>query len=99
MITKYPSFIDKINGICVNTYVQLLSVTFIAIIDCGVSSDNSYGAIQYTWDFGNGNIITTSINTITTIYQSTGAYNFSVFASNNVSESSSTGQIHIKTGL
>ena len=82
-----------------NTYIQSLSVTFIAIIDCGASSDNSYGDIQYIWNLGNGKNVTTSINVVNVIYQSTGTYNFSVLASNNVSHSSYTGQIHIKTGI
>ena len=81
------------------TFVQSFSVTFIAIIDCEASSDKSYGAIQYTWNFGNGNNVTTYFSSVSTTYQSIGTYSFSVLASNNVSESSYTGQIHIKTGI
>ena len=80
-------------------YVQSLSVTFIAIINCGAASDKSCGVIQYTWKFGNGNNVTTCIPSVSTTYQSMGTYTFSVHVSNNVSESNYTGQIHIRTGI
>lgn len=82
-----------------NSYVQSLNVTFIAIIDCGASIDHMYGAIQYTWDFGNDVIKMTSSPLITHAYQFKGTYNFSVLASNNVSQINYTGQVHIETGI
>ena len=42
--------------------------------------------------------ITTSLTTIITTYQFTGVYNFSLLASNNVSQKSYTGQIYVDTG-
>ena len=91
-------FIDKIDKICVNTYVKSFTVTYVVIIDCGASSNHTYGTIQYLWDFNNGKNITTSLTTIITTYQFTGVYNFSLLASNNVSQKSYTGQIYIGTG-
>ena len=98
---KYSSFADSIITctVCVNANVQSLIVNFIAIIDCEVSSDKSYGAIQYTWKFGNGKNVTTYIPSAYTEYQSMGMYTFSVLVSNNVSERNYTGQIHITTGI
>ena len=75
--------------------MKLLTVTYIVIIDCGASSDHTYGTIQYIWDFNNGKNITASLSTIITTYQSTGVYNFSLLASNNVSQKSYTGQIYV----
>ena len=95
---KYPSFIDNISTVCVQHYEQSLSVTFIAFIDCGASSDKSYGVIQYTWNFGNGNNVTSYFSSVSTTYQFMGTYNYFVLVSNNVSKSSATGQIHIGTG-
>ena len=91
-------FIDKINKICVNTYVKSFTVTYIVIIDCGASSNHTYGNIQYIWDFNNGKNITTSLSTVITTYQFTGVYNFSLLASNNVSRKKYAGQIYIDTG-
>ena len=91
-------FIDKINTICVNTFVKSLTVTYLIIINCGASSDHTYGTIQYIWDFNNGKNITTSLTTIITTYQFTGVYNFSLLASNDVSQKSYTGQIYVDAG-
>ena len=82
-----------------NTYVNSLTVTYIAIIDCKASLDHTYGTVQYVWDFGNGKSSTTLQNTIINTYQSTGTYNFSVFASNNVSQKIYAGQIYVDTGI
>ena len=99
MITKLIPFIDRIGKVCVNSYVKSLNVTYIAIIDCGDSLNHTYGTIQFTWDFNNGKSFTTSLNTVTTAYQSMGTYKFSVFASNNVSQKNYTGQIFVGTGI
>ena len=99
MITKLIPFIDKIGKVCVNSYMKSLNVTYIAIIDCGDSLNHTYGTIHFTWDFNNGKIFTTSLNTITTTYQSIGTYEFSVFVSNNVSQKNYTGHISVDTGI
>ena len=78
--------------------MKSLIVTYIAIIDCEAPSDHIYGTIQYTWDFDKNWNVTTYLTTVTAKYESMGTYNFSVFASNNVSQKSYTGQINIYTG-
>ena len=96
--TSFNSFAGNISTICVHHYVQSLSVTFIAFINCGGASEKSYGVIQYTWNFGNGKNVTTYIPSASITYQSMGTYNFSVLVSNNVSESNYTEEINITTG-
>ena len=94
-----PSYVDKIDTVCVNTFFQSLHVTFIAIIDCGSHINNVYGNILYTWDFGNGNSTTTYLSSVTTVYQSNGTYSVSVVTSNNVSQAKYTGQINVESGM
>ena len=93
------TFIDKISKLCVRTYLQLLNVTFFVIIDCGAFTNHIYGTILYAWNFGNGKSITTYLSSVTATYQSNGAYDFSVFASNNVSQANYTGEVHVESGM
>ena len=76
-----------------------LTVTYVAIIDCEASLDHTYGTIQYTWDFDKNWNVATYLTTVTAKYESMGTYNFSVFASNDVSQKSYTGKITINTGI
>ena len=80
-------------------YAQFLNVTFVAVIDCGAPTNYMYGTILYTWNFGNSKSTRTYSSSATTVYQSKGTYNFSLFASNIVSQTNYTGQVHVESGM
>ena len=82
-----------------DVFIHSLTVTFVATIDCEDSTNHiNYGSIQYTWDFGNNKNLKTSLSSVTTVYQSKGTWNFTVVASNNVSQVNYTGQVHTESG-
>ncbi|RPD50649.1 PKD domain-containing protein [Paracnuella aquatica] len=57
--------------------------------------NNSKGASSFRWDFGDGNVLSTTrnIDTITHLYQQAGTYAVKLFATNGCSDTTTTEQI------
>ena len=70
---------------------------FTAVVT-SVAGTDYYTPVTYQWDFGNGDVDTSTESSITYSYSTPGLWNITLTATNNVSSATFTGQVHIFKG-